>query len=215
MTRAALVALVLLVLVAAPTPARAMGRYIDYDVVAWNDDGTAALLSRIESSSGTVGVSRRYVLTGVGDRAPLVVSFDNTLDPDVDSQKIDRATCVRDALRLSSALATRRFRGVGVRADRCRTDRAVVAPSKSEAARVASSRLGDLRQQKPATMMGREVRDALVHAFGSVPQGEALSATGALTILRFGDDDDGPRIAPTAVIVGRGAAATVLVPDLG
>ena len=49
--------LVLLAVLLIAAPVDAMGRYVDLGLVAWNADGTAVILSRSESSSGTAGPS--------------------------------------------------------------------------------------------------------------------------------------------------------------
>jgi len=187
--------LVIVALVAAPASAHAMGAYIELDVAAWNADGSAVLLTRTTTSSGTVGASHEYLLIGVADTEPLVVSFDDTRDPDVAAQQIDRATCMRNAARLKKALTARHFRSVMIRAERCSSDRVVVQPSRSA--------------PPPAR---RSTVD--LPALGAVPAGDVLTATGKLIVVLHGDNDDGTERRYATILAASAKGAYTVVAEL-
>jgi hypothetical protein len=65
-------------ILAFPSSAYAMGVYVEIHVAAWNNDGTAALVTSTSSSSGTVGKTKGYMLVAAGEAQPLAVSFDET-----------------------------------------------------------------------------------------------------------------------------------------
>jgi hypothetical protein len=116
--------LAFLVAMLASVPAYAMGRYVNLELVAWNGDGSAALVVRTETSSGTVGMTQNYILVAAGAK-PRVFTFNDTQDGDTISQKVDRASCLRDADALSRELVAKHFRA-SIRRAGCNGDRAVV-----------------------------------------------------------------------------------------
>jgi hypothetical protein len=116
--------LAFLVAMLASVPAYAMGRYVNLELVAWNADGSAALVVRTVTSSGTVGMTQNYILVAAGAK-PRVFTFDDTQDGDTISQKVDRASCLRAADALSRELVAKRFRA-SIRRAGCNGDRAVV-----------------------------------------------------------------------------------------
>src|SRR3954470_3398851 len=86
-----------LLLAALASRAHAMGVYITVTLVAWNTDGTAALVTRDTSSSGAAGSSHEYLIV-TADTDPVAFSFDDTTDEaGPASQKITAATCARTA----------------------------------------------------------------------------------------------------------------------
>jgi hypothetical protein len=155
------------ILLLATSRAYAMGVYTTYSVVAWNSDGSAVLLEREISSSGTAGTSRAYLLFHMGATAPLVASFTDTQDPDHASEKIDQAACEKAADTLGKALDARHFRGVTLDATHCKRDRAVVRVGKDSAQEAAVSMTA--------------VRDDTMMA----------STTGKLIVMMTGQNDDG------------------------
>lgn len=183
-----LAVLAALALVAIPTSAHAMGGYTTLAVVAWSDDGNAVLLTRDSSSSGTVGSTHSYLLIGTGDTAPAVFTFDDTQDPDTAAQKVDVGTCQDDADKLRASLADKGFRGVKIRSDRCKRDRAVVSISKAASKRVARSR--------PTGAPG------------------VFTATGALIVIVGGENGDDSPGAHAMVIEAGESGPAVLVDDL-
>jgi hypothetical protein len=183
-----LAVLAALALVAIPTSAHAMGGYTSLAVVAWSDDGSAVLLTHDSSSSGTVGSTHSYLLIGAGDTAPAAFTFDDTQDPDTVSQKVDVATCQDDADRLRNALADKGFRGVKIRTDHCKSDRAVVSISRAASKRVAKSR--------PAGAPG------------------VFTATGVLIVIVAGENGDDSPGAHAMVIEAGESGPAVLVDDL-
>lgn len=108
---------ILALLVAAAGPAHAMGSDVSYDLVAWNQDGSSALLRRTASSEGDASVS--YVLATVDDDPRLDVVVSQT-ERASRAQQVDRATCTESLRDLARALAAHHFRGVTVHPARCR-----------------------------------------------------------------------------------------------
>ena len=186
--------LLLLAVLLVAAPAHAMGRYVNLGVVAWNADGTAVILSRSESSSGTAGITLQYLLIGAREPDPIVVSFNDTQDPDTSSQKIDPATCVKNAAAFQTALTAHRFRGVTVHAERCKTDRAVLQLSAYAARQVAASEITSTTRP-PRSLRELHAADAVALAMGdSEPPSAIESLTGDLTVILFGGngDESGP-----------------------
>jgi hypothetical protein len=171
------------------TRAHAMGVYIDHVLVAWNDDGTAALISQTSSSSGTEGTARSYILVSADGAKPLVVSFDNTRDADTATQHVDEIACGKAVDTLHYALAAYHFRGVNLRKEQCKAARDVVALTPTTTADVASSvqQLGD---------------------------GVIASRSGALILVIAGENGDGSRSAHVAVYRPGKAGLALLVDDV-
>ena len=199
-------------IIAIPSAAHAMGVYVDIHVVAWNADGTAALLTRNSSSSGTVGKTQQFVLVGVGDKAAQGFTFDDTQDPDQPTQQVDAAACAKDAATLTKALAARHFKGVKVRADHCKSDRAVVTVTAAETRRATASKVADLTAPK-----AKAVHDAIVQALGALPDGddnEYFSASGKLIVAGTGGLDDGGFHQQVEIIDASTSPAKVAVENL-
>ena len=98
-----------------------MGSYSSYELVAWNDDGSSALLIHSGSSSGDAGASQSYILAGAGDKKTLDFELTNTRDPDTAHEKITAAACTKAADALEKALAAHHYKGVALHKDRCST----------------------------------------------------------------------------------------------
>lgn len=196
-------------------PANAMGRYVDLHLVAWNTDGTAALFTRTESSSGTAGMTQELILVGLRETDTLTVSFDDTQDPDQRQQKVDRATCERNAATLRRRLTAARFRGVAIRAGHCRTDRQVVsiAPLTSQA--LEASRIPDLSTVRPTTARELAIESTVIAALGEFPEGaEVASIDGALVVVLSGVNGDESGPAHALVIARTPTGAALLGDDL-
>jgi hypothetical protein len=197
------------------TRASAMGSYVQYGVVAWNADGTAALMTETSSSSGTEGSGFRFIVVGARDAAPYTTSFDDTQNPDDRHQKIDVRTCIANAAALKRTLATHRFRGVTVRASHCKTDREVVAIDLKAAATMESSHVGDLTQRRATTALDLRIEAAVTRALGDIPvDADVVSLTGALVIVLSGVNGDESFPAHAAVISATQTSAKIVVEDL-
>jgi hypothetical protein len=185
MLRALVIATILLV----ASSAHAMGVYITHELVAWNDDGTAALISQTTSSSGTAGMTHAYILVSADGSKPLVVSFDDTQDPDATTQHVDEIACGKAVDTLHYALVAHRFSGVNLRKEQCKAARDVVALTPATMTDVASSvqQLGD---------------------------GNLASKSGALILVLSGENADSSRAAHVKVFKSGKAGLAVVVDDL-
>src|SRR5436190_933702 len=102
-----------ILLVAAP--AHAMGSYINFEVIAWNGDGSAALIERTGSGSATAGTSHVLEIVTAGEKDPFMVSFNDTQDPDKATQHVDAKACRAAVVAMKAALAARKFTGITLR----------------------------------------------------------------------------------------------------
>ena len=181
--------LVVAMIVLAANQAHAMGVYINHELVAWNDDGTAALISQTTSSSGTAGMGHVYILVSADGSKPLVVSFDNTMDPDTATQHVDELACGKAVDTLHYALAARRFKGVNLRKEQCKGARDVVAVTPAATADVTSS---------------------IQH----VGDGILASRSGALILVLSGENGDSSQPAHVAVYKPSKAGLVAIVDDV-
>lgn len=196
---------------AVSAPAHAMGRYVTLELIGWNADGTAVLLSRTESSSGTVGVTHQVILVGSRDPKPFVVSFDDTQDSDSRAQKIDVATCRANTRALGKALAAHRFTGAQVFPSRCKSDRDVF----SLRTQTRSAAIGDLTQRPPIDAREAKVEELLVGALGQLPaDADVESLTGDVVLVLDGVNGDESGPAHASVIAATPAGPKALFGDL-
>jgi hypothetical protein len=117
-----------LAVVLASAPAHAMGADVSVDLVAWNADGSAALVRRTTLWDGQR--QSKYVI--VADAEPVSAMFDDGRDT---TQNVDDAGCIKAAGALTRALAADQFRGVTVHADRCAGARASIVAVDPDVAR--------------------------------------------------------------------------------
>jgi hypothetical protein len=183
--------------VAAPRPAQAMGRYTTLNVVAWSADGSAALVLRSTTSSGTAGEARQYALVTAGEAKPASFVFFDTTDPEAPKQTVAAKSCEAAAVALVKALTVHHFKGVAVDRARCKTaDRQVVAVS-PEAALVAS--LAYVAAPKAHDATPRETAAAAALA---VQDGDALALSDKLVLVLFGENGNDSKPAHGAVFAG-------------
>jgi hypothetical protein len=202
--------LAFLVAMLASVPAYAMGRYVNLELVAWNADGSAALVVRTETSSGTVGMTQNYILVAVGAQ-PRVFTFNDTQDGDTSSQKVDRASCLRAADALSRELVVKRFRA-SIRRAGCNGDRAVVLLPAATLHDAAASLLTtppkgptsprETAMWEAAKVVARDVDDARASVASKATAGGVtrLGVTaGPLILVLWGENGDstGPAHAAT------------------
>src|ERR1700733_7626112 len=109
--------------------AHAMGVYVTFSVIAWNADGSSALLTRDTSSSATAGTTHDYILVSAADKTPVVFTFSDMQDPDTATEHVDHDACVRAAGALEKVLTAKRFKGVAVKGEHCTAKRDVVVVS--------------------------------------------------------------------------------------
>lgn len=163
----------------ASTTAHAMGTYITLELVAWSDDGTTAIVKRTTSSSGTAGAATEYILVGTRD-APTVTSFHSTLSPDTASEQIDTTACTKAGDAFAQLVTHRRFSGVVLHRDRCKTaERDVVTITPAGASLAAASSV-PISEGDGDTMATR---------------------TGALLVMFTGENGDSSRPAHAKVLV--------------
>lgn len=192
-------------LLAVSAPAHAMGVYVNFSVIAWNADGSSALLTRDGSSSATAGATHDYILVSASDRTPVVFTFSDTQDPDAATEHVDHDACVKAAGALAKALTAKHFKGVTVKADHCTATRDVVAVSADAAKAAAAAKV------TPPFKRGKTPRDATSYAaaqaaFGSgAPSDgtddEIAAASGVMAIVLSGENGDSSRPAHVAVYV--------------
>lgn len=131
--RAALVALLLL---GSTGPALAMGTDVSIDLVAWNADGTAALLHTSTSFDGDT--TDLYSVVGVGDKPELAVQIAGSSSH---VQTVDLTECAKAMAALAKSIAAHKFAGVTLRPDRCgvdkRDDAVTTSPSVTAAAKAS------------------------------------------------------------------------------
>jgi hypothetical protein len=188
--------------------AHAMGRYVNLDLVAWNTDGTAAIVERSETSSGQAGTGHDYLLVVAGEQSPKVFTFTNTLDADTATEHVDAATCVRTAKDLERAIKSKHFSGVTVKSDACKlAARPVVGFSSTTTTAVAKSWIANL--DRPATPREVAALAAMRAAVGPDDEGEVATLTGKLVIVLWGINGDSSARAHGAGITPTGKAFVV------
>ena len=103
--------------------AHAMGSDVQLELVAWNGDGSSALLLQRVHAAETVGDTANYVVVTVKEPKPLMVPFSDTTHErrEPAKQGVDLDTCVNAMGTLKKALEAKNFRGVTVVADRCKS----------------------------------------------------------------------------------------------
>lgn len=184
-------------------------------IVAWNTDGTAVLLSRTSSSSGTEGISTQYTLVSAADGSRLDLSLDDTQNFDSRTQKVDVATCMRAAQTLKKALADKRFTAITIRPERCKSDRAVVQTGAATSKALADAKVGDLTKRRPADNRELKVEATLTAALGELPaESDVESPTGALIVVLSGVNGDESGPAHASVIAAGSALPRILIGDL-
>jgi hypothetical protein len=191
----------------ASVPAYAMGRYVNLELRAWNADGSAALVARTETSSGTVGTTHTFILVAAGAQ-PREFTFDDTQDGDTAVQKVDRASCLRAADALSRELATKRFR-VTIRRAACDGDRGVVTVPLATLRESVDSML-TAPPNGPASPRQTAMWDAAKAVVGGDLSNVVVAAkSGALVVVLWGENGDSSGPAH-ATVVDKG----VIGPDL-
>jgi hypothetical protein len=115
-------AIVAAVVLAVPAAAHAMGSDVMIDLVAWNGDGSAALLRRATSRDGDH--STTFVVVSADTTEPFEAAISATMrEPGVDVEQLEAAACETAAGELQRTLAAHHFGTVAVRPGRCRTRR--------------------------------------------------------------------------------------------
>ncbi len=193
-------------LLAVATPAHAMGVYIVLDVVAWNADGTAALVTRSDSSSAEAGASYDYLIVTTTDKTPASFTFTNTRDPDKTTEHVTAATCGKTATAFTAALAKHKFKGVTAKTNQCKVARREVVVIDKDANKVAK----DAAAAGAAGSSRAVASDAAIKAENSNGDGTAVTANGQLVIVLSGANGDGSAPAHAAVY----AAGTRVIEDL-
>jgi hypothetical protein len=105
--------------------ANAMGSDRLVDLVAWNSDGSAALLRSTSFRDGDTGLS--YAIIAADGPATNAVVSATTRDSGKDLEQIDTGSCRRAVRELATAIAARHFDNVLVRADDCAGNRTAIA----------------------------------------------------------------------------------------
>src|SRR5215510_8522194 len=100
--------LVVLVFLLWSQPADAMGLDITFDLVAWNGDGSSALLLRDAGDAEGNADVHYVVVSATGERFEVEISTSVTGDP----QGTDRASCTKALRDLKRALEADHFDGV-------------------------------------------------------------------------------------------------------
>jgi hypothetical protein len=209
-------------LMAVATPAQAMGVYVNFDVVAWNDDGTSAIVSRDTSSSGTTGSTHAYILVSAGEPPALVVRFTDLQDPDKQTEHIDRAACTKAAAAFATALGARRFHGVTVTAAACGTAARDVVRIDATAARLAALAWVATPAARPATdreqASAEAARQALGPTSGAGGTGwgvaDVASLTGRLILIVTGGNGDSSTMGHLAVYARTKGSVAQQIADL-
>jgi len=131
---------------AIPLSAHAMGSDRISTLLAWNRDGTAALIEQPSYRDGDHALG--YTVVAVGAK-PVTVSISNAMRFDSkDNEQIADTDCATAAKQLASALATNHLTGVDVHADQCKNARRAVVT-------VAADTERDVEQSWVALPQGR------------------------------------------------------------
>lgn len=185
-----------------PAAAHAMGSYTSYDLIAWSEDGAAALLASNHSSSGAAGSSRTYLLVTADTKIPTEFAFTNTYDPDTAHEKITPAACTKAADALAAMLAKHRFKGVAIHKDRCKVAaRDVVAADAAATAIVEASWVAKANARAATTREGTAWE--LAQREGHADDADVATTGGALVLVMWGQsgDSSGPK---NGAVFGRG-----------
>jgi hypothetical protein len=197
------------------TPAHAMGTYIDHELVAWSSDGKSVLVHRTTSSSATSGIAERYLLISAGDKSPLTVSFTNTQDPDRATQHVDAAACVKAVDQLEGALAAKKFRGVTLRREQCKTKRDVVVVAADTAREAALSWVATpIERTASARETGSVQATKLALASRPDEAADVSSMTGQLVLVFYGQNGDSSGPAHVVVMQQTTTGYDQLIEDL-
>jgi hypothetical protein len=120
-------------IVAVPLSAHAMGSDRISTLVAWNHDGSAALIEHRTYRDGDHSLG--YTVVAVGAK-PVSAGITATMRADSkDDEQIAVADCTAAAKQLATALAADHFSGVDVHADECKRARNGVVSIASDAQR--------------------------------------------------------------------------------
>lgn len=96
-----------------------MGSDVEIEIVAWNDDGSAALIETRSSRDGDRGLS--YGVISAHDATDdAAVTATIHVAPGDDTEQISEAECTRAMLALATSVSANRFHHVAVRPARCR-----------------------------------------------------------------------------------------------
>ena len=193
--------LAVLLLLISPA-AHAMGTNVSVTLVAWNTDGSAALLARHTNNDGDT--SDEYVIAGVDTATRAFVSVrlygGNTGGS---TQEIDRVSCLDAIQGLQTALSRRAFRDVWIHADRCRQrDRGgIVTAGAAANRRVSRSRVtlpatatAPARAKAVAALVKSSLPDLALPlpVEDGGPVLDAFAATDRMIILLFTDGGGSP-----------------------
>jgi hypothetical protein len=212
MTRSALLAAAATTaaMLAAARPAHAMGTYITLEVVAWNKDGTATLVTRATGSSGTAGTTLDYFLVTATAKTAAKFTFFDTTDPDKATQHVDAKACATSADALAKVLADKQFTGVTADKAQCKSAARNVVTISADAARdakatlvappIANSHRTATRQQTAGWAAAEaEQRDIKQRA----PDGaDVFAKTDALVLVLYGGNGDDSFPGHAAVYAG-------------
>lgn len=127
--------LVLGLLAASTGTAAAMGSDVSVDLVAWNRDGSAAVLATHTFRDGDR--STRYSIVAVGAKPVEAAVSQTTRDSGRDDEQIGLAACKQATAQLAAALTAHHFDGVVAKSARCsdaKRDIVVVTAAVSDAA---------------------------------------------------------------------------------
>ncbi len=117
--------------------------------MAWNRDGTAALLEHRTYWDGDTSLGYSIVSAGA---KPVAVAISQTLRADgMDVEQIARTDCTNATVTLASALAARHFDGVMLVADQCNHAERRVLVVGADATRAVEQSWVALPQGRPAT----------------------------------------------------------------
>ncbi len=101
--------------------AHAMGSDWTADLLAWNTDGSAALIEKQTFRDGDRSTSFAVVVAGA---KAVDLAISSTLREDSkDVEQIAVADCVKAAKQLATAVSSNRVAGITVDADQCKSDR--------------------------------------------------------------------------------------------
>jgi len=124
-----------MLLLGSSVPAFATSANVSIELVAWNADGTAALLYTHTSIAGDT--TDNYTVVGVDDQQQLAVQ--------IAGQSVDATACEKAMAALATSIAAHKFAGITLRPDRCGADTldAAVTTSPSITAAAKTSRIGN------------------------------------------------------------------------
>jgi hypothetical protein len=147
---------IVLAMLAAAGRANAMGADRYRELIAWNNDGSAALVEQRIVQNVSLDRSRQYIIVAAGVKPiEIEISRIDHGSQSKDVETIDAAACAKALKRLGSALAANHFDGVATSADRCKdADRNVVHVTATVALDVERSWVA-LPQQRTPTVRER------------------------------------------------------------